>query len=219
MAIGKVIKGEGQPEPERSVNRAPRGGVVNAEIYDAHQSAQNIVAEAQRRATELLEEANRQREKIFAEAREKGRQEGLAQVTETLLRARIQRDEMLEAADQVILTLACKVAEKILGKEISERPELIANVCATAIEGVRNAKEIVLRVNPQDAAILRAQKKQMMEMIGRMKEVAIKEDSDVESRGCVIETNSGTIDAQLSTQLEMIQQVLLSEASKKVGPG
>ena len=53
---------------------------------------------------------------------------------------------------------------------------------------------------------------------GFVKDVAIKEDSDVPPAGCIIETDSGTIDAQLSTQLEMIQRVLLADPSSSEGP-
>ena len=81
MAIGKVIKGDGSGElagaAERSVAPRPtRAGVMNAEIFEARQSAQGIIEEANREKERILAEAQREREDVLAKAREQGRQEG-----------------------------------------------------------------------------------------------------------------------------------------------
>lgn len=222
MAIGKVIKGgDVAPEPTdaaRSPLRSSRPGVVNAEVYEAHQSAQAIIEAAKKQAQEILEAAEAEKEKALAEAREKGRQEGLAQVTEQILRAKRLRAQVLEEAERDIVALAVKVAEKIIGRDLERSPELVVDLCANAIENVRTAQQIVVRVNGKDAAILREHKPRLMELIGRVKEIAIKEDPDVPRYGCIIETDSGTIDAQLATQLEMMRHVLVGDPAKKEGP-
>lgn len=223
MAIGKVIKGESAAaEPsfdsQRPALRAPRPGVVNSEVYEAHQSAQGIIDAAKKQAQELLDAANAEREKVLAEAREQGRQDGLAQVTEQLLRAKLVHSELLTNAERDIVALACKVAEKILGKDLERSPELVVDLCANAIEDVRNARQMVVRVNPRDAAILREHRARLMEQIGRVHELAIKEDPEVPRHGCIIETDSGTIDAQLATQLEMLRNVLVGDPARKDGP-
>ncbi len=221
MAIGKVIKGEGISDPgtdARPALRPPRPGVVNAEVFDAHQSAQGIIEAAKKQAQELLDAAQLEKEKVFDEAREAGRQHGLAQVSEQLIRAKLLQTQVLEQAEKEVVALACKVAEKIIGKDLERKPELVVEICATAIETVRGAQQIVIRVNPKDAAILREHKPRMMELIGRVREIAIKEDSEVARFGCIIETDSGTIDAQLVTQLEMLTSVLVGDSAKKDGP-
>jgi type III secretion protein L len=107
------------------------------------------------------------------------------------------------------------VAEKIIGTDLQRDPEVLLRICATAIETVRNARELVLRVNPADAALLRAKKAELLDLIGRMKDLAVKEDPAVRAGGCVIETDAGTIDAQLHIQLEMLEAVLLPDPAKK----
>ncbi len=222
MAIGKVIKGDAAPAEAvgeaRPVLRPPRAGVVNAEVYEAHQSAQAIIEAARRQAEEIVAAAEAEKARIHEEAQAQGRQEGLAQVTEQMVRARLLRTEVLQNAENEILALACKVAEKIIGRDLERSPELVVDICANAIENVRGAQQVVVRVNPQDAAILREKRKRMMELIGRVKEIAIKEDSEVPRYGCIIETDSGTIDAQLATQLEMLRNVLVTDNAKREGP-
>ena len=94
MAIGKVIKGDSGSEPlpggDRPVLRAPRPGVMNAEVFDARQTAQGIIEEAHREKERILAEAQKEREDVLAKARDQGKQEGMAQATELVLRAKMQ---------------------------------------------------------------------------------------------------------------------------------
>ena len=222
MAISKVIKRDGMAEPavspERPVLRAPRSGVMNAEVFEAHQSAQSILEEAQKEKERILAEAQREREEVLAKAREQGRQEGLAQASEVLLRAKMQAGEMLAAHEQDIIALACKIAEKIIGRDIERQPELVLDMCATAIEQIRSARSMILRVHPKTAQVLRSRKPELMELIGRAVDLAIREDQEVAPVGCIVQTEFGTVDAQLPTQFEMLQNVLLPDTSKKEGP-
>ncbi len=92
-------------------------------------------------------------------------------------------------------------------------------MCATAIEQLRSARAMVLRVHPKTAQVLRARKPELMELIGRAVDLAIREDQDVAPVGCIVQTEFGTVDAQLPTQFEMLQNVLLPDPNgKKEGP-
>lgn len=225
MAIGKVIKGDASGEglagaaDRPSIARPARAGVMNAEVFEARQSAQGIVEEANREKERILAEAQREREEVLAKAREQGRQEGLAQATEVLLRAKMQAGEMLASNEKDIIALACKIAEKIIGRDIERQPELLIDMCATAIEQIRSARSMILRVHPKTAQVLRARKPELMELIGRAVDLAIREDPDVAPVGCIVQTEFGTVDAQLPTQFEMLQNVLLPDPNtKKEGP-
>jgi flagellar biosynthesis/type III secretory pathway protein FliH len=220
MAIGKVIKGDATgAEPvvstDRPAPRPTRAGVMNAEIFEARQSAQGIIEEANREKERILAEAQREREEVLAKAREQGRQEGLAQCSEALLRAKMQAGQMLANNEKDVIILACKIAEKIIGRDIERQPELLIDMCATAIEQIRSARSMVLRVHPKTAQVLRSRKPELMELIGRAVDLAIREDPDVSSVGCIVQTEFGTVDAQLPTQFEMLQNVLVPDPNKK----
>lgn len=224
MAIGKVIKGDMSAEvaatPDRpAAPRPTRAGVMNAEIFEARQSAQGIIEEANKEKERILAEAQREREDVLAKAREQGRQEGLAQASEVLLRAKMHAGEMLASNERDVIALACKIAEKIIGRDVERQPELMVEMCATAIEQIRSARSMVLRVHPKTAQVLRARKPELMELIGRAVDLAIREDPDVAPVGCIVQTEFGTVDAQLPTQFEMLQNVLLPDPNaKKEGP-
>jgi type III secretion protein L len=220
MAIGKVIKGDGAAEPgatpERPLLRPPSirgasagaGGVLTREVVEAKQGAQAII-----------EEAHREKERILAEAREQGRQEGLAQATEIVLRAKMQAGELLGNYERDVIALGLRVAEKIIGRSLEKDPDLMVELCASAIDNLRSARAMVLRVNPKAAAVLRAKKPTLMELIGRAVDLSIREDPEVAPVGCIVQTEFGTVDAQLPTQLEMLQNILLPDPNaKKDGP-
>jgi flagellar biosynthesis/type III secretory pathway protein FliH len=99
-----------------------------------------------------------------------------------------------------------------LGKALELDPELVLSIAAGAIESVRHQRELVLRVNPEDAALMRNSRKKLMDMLGRTKDIAVREDPEVARGGCIVETENGTVDAQLKTQLQMLELALLGES-------
>ena len=71
-------------------------------------------------------------------------------------------------------------------------------------------------IAPEDALayagkILRDHRKRLMDLLGRTKDIAVREDPEVKRGGCVVETDHGTIDAQLETQLQMLEAALLGD--------
>jgi type III secretion protein L len=213
-----VIKSSGVPESASPAPARPRAGVVNAEVFEASQEAKRILEEARRAAAAIIDEAHQQKEKLLAEYRQLGREEGLAQMSSEIARAKLQAGEILKRTENDLLALSLRIAEKIVGHDLERQPDVIIDICANAIDSVRNAKQLTLRINPKDGGILRSKTPKLMELVGRSVDIAIRDDADVEPGGCIIQTEFGTVDAQLKTQLEMLRNVLISDTAKKEGP-
>ncbi len=209
----KIIKGQDFPEPlpERPSLRSSRPGVVEAEVYEAHQHAKEIIESAEAQAAEILATAEDEREAALAEAREAGKQEGLAQMTELLVRARQEAAALIERNEEELVRLALVCAERIIGRALELDANLILEIATQAIESVRQQRELVLRVHPDDALRLRNSRKKLMDLLGRTKDIAVREDPEIERGGCIIETENGTVDAQLSTQIRMLEAALLGD--------
>ena len=77
-------------------------------------------------------------------------------------------------------------------------------------EKARLRQEICLKVHPDDLELLRAHKSDLLDVLSRAKEIGILEDSKVERHGVIIETDSGTIDAQLDSQLAIFEHAFLN---------
>ncbi len=223
---GKVIKGGGGggsggaevSAVEKVVRPPARPGVINAEEYEARGTAKQIIADAEAKAAQIIVDAEAKREQVYALAREDARSEVFGKASEELARAKMQAGEIVKGAERDIVELACKVAAKIIGRDLEREPDVMIEICATAIENVRNVKAMVLKVNPKDSARLREKKPRLMELVGRSLDIAIRDDADVEAGSCVIQTEFGSVDAQLRTQYEMLQNLFVPDTGKSEGP-
>lgn len=225
--IGKVIKGsdsgEVSPLSERSVV-APqpqssaggvRRGVVNAEEYEAKTAGKQIIAEAQAKAEEIKAEALRFKEEVFSKARTEAKADVQARAAEELARAKIQAGQIIADSEKDVLELALKVAAKIISRDLERDPELVLEIVASCTEAARSSKAMIIRVNPEDGRLLREKKPRLIELIGRAVDISIRDDAEVEKGGCVIQTEYGTIDGQIRTQLQMLQNVFLPADAKR----
>jgi type III secretion protein L len=222
--IGRVLRQSAVMDPVRPVaEQAPPAGapppapkrpaVVSAGDYEAGEKAKHILAEAQAQAARIIQEAEVEKQAIFEKAAADARAEVMAQATEELARAKMQAGQILQSMEKEILELALRISNKIIGRDLEREPDLIAEIAATAIEHARAAKAMVLRVNPKDGALLREKRKSLMELIGRTVELSIRDDADIQPGGCVIQTEFGTIDAQLKTQYDMLTNLLMGEST------
>jgi len=218
--VGKVIKrGDASSEPsggEKPLLRPPpRAGVLNAEEYEAHTQAKQIVLDAQRRADEIKAEAIRYKEEVFAKAKEEAKADVQARQAEEIARAKMEAGQIIENAEKDIVDLALAVANRILGRDLERDPNLVMEICANAIEVARASKAMTFRVNPEDGKLLREKRPRLMELIGRQVDLAIRDDAEIERGGCIIQTDYGTIDAQIRTQFEMLRTLLMPDTAKK----
>jgi len=216
--VGKIIKsGEGGGPPSSEPVSIPRmavparRAVMGAEEVGARESARDIVEQAEQRAATIIARARQERDQVLAEGREEGRQQGYGEMTELLARTKIQAGELLKAAEPEVVKLALKVAERIIGAQIATDDETILKIVAKAVEQLRQSKELVIRANPSDVEVLRREKRKLLEHIGRLKDIAFRDDPAVSRGGCIIETENGTVDAQLDTQLALLERALLGD--------
>jgi type III secretion protein L len=217
--LGKVIKSGEGGEPhagDKPILPPPRrGGVVNAEEFEAMTTAKQIIADAQKKAEEIKAEALRFKEEVFSKARDEAKADVQARAAEELARAKMQAGQIVADAEKDVLELALKMSAKIIGRDLEREPEVVLEICATAIEAARGSKAMVLKVHPDDGKVLREKRPRLMELIGRAVDIAIRDDAEVERGGCVIQTEYGTIDGQIRTQFEMLRNVLMPDTAKK----
>jgi flagellar biosynthesis/type III secretory pathway protein FliH len=74
---------------------------------------------------------------------------------------------------------------------------------------VEDKKRVSIKVNPTDLNAVRGFEEEILSSMHGMKEWEIKEDNRITPGGCIIETDSGIVDAQLETQLAEIGATLM----------
>lgn len=187
-------------------------GVVKRPVVEARAEARRILAEAETEARELRETAERVARELREAAYEEGREAALLEFTQLLLEARERRDSALASAERDLLRLAVKVAEKIIGREVErDGGSALADIVSTALRHARQNESLTVRVNPSDMPSVEAHRARL-DPAGRARFLDLVPDPRVQHGGCVIESESGTVDAQLSTQLRVLERALLSRA-------
>ena len=211
--MAKIIKRSGDDDAaHRSPARSPAaGGVIKRDVYDASTEAERILAEAQEEGQEIVARAEREATRIREKAREDGRVEARAEANALLVKARIERERLLGETEPQLVALARGVAEKIIGRELEVRDDTIVAIVRQAIQTVRQQREIIVRVNPQDLEALQKGKHEIIAVLARAKDVDLRGDPSISRGGCVVESELGTIDAELETQLDVIERLLAGE--------
>ncbi len=192
------------------------GGIVHRRVIDAGEEAAKILAKADGEAGRVRKEA----EAVLAEARAKAAQEvkrgyaegetkGLAQVTEKLMAVERLREEFYNNAESDVVNLVLDIAEKIVGRLVRENPEMIKSVVRQALERSLGDR-ITVRVNPEDYKSLMESDHDFREVLDRTKRLSFREDEAISKGGCIVETEVGTIDGQLETQMAAIKKALMA---------
>lgn len=211
----KVIKGKDRDpsdtatiSEELNVESLEQHGVIKGDIYSASARAREMIQKAQQDAEEIVRRAVEQKEKEKQDGYDAGYQEGLAQVTELLVKARTEYEASLKNASKDMLNLAFKIAEKIIGKALELDKDLIVDIVAQALQTVRQSRQITIRVNPEDAKVLKANREALADALGQGRMIDVAEDKKVPRGGCIIESEIGIVEAHLQTQLERLKKVL-----------
>jgi flagellar assembly protein FliH len=111
-----------------------------------------------------------------------------------------------EEAEPVAVELALRIAEKVLGGELEARPELVLDVVRGALRRLTEPLPATLLVNPEDADLVRDSIDEFS--IEHGGDLTVREDRRVERGGCVVRTQAGEIDAQITAQLERAAKVI-----------
>jgi type III secretion protein L len=178
-------------------------------VVDSHKETQRVIQEAQAIATRIEEEARKQAAEELSAARKMGFEEAFIELNDHLIEARKRRESVLAEVKQDLLKLSIEITGKIIERETGNDHKLLAEIIAVALRYTRQQEVLTIRVNPSNIEIIQSHIA-LIERAARAKSLDIIPDSRVDPIGCVIESESGTIDAQLSTQLKVLERAMLN---------
>lgn len=174
----------------------------------SHTTAQAILDEAQLIASQKREATAREIEETLNSARERGKERGYEQGRELRTKVKNFEREILQEIRSGILEKAVDIVKKIVSLEIERFEDATLFVTLKALSAIPDAQHVYLRVNPEDAPVLKANKEKIIHALERGRDVEIRTDKRVERGGIFVQTEYGLIDAQLSTQLEELARVI-----------
>jgi flagellar biosynthesis/type III secretory pathway protein FliH len=160
-------------------------------------------------AREIVDAAGREAQAIADAAREEGYREGLSRWNQALEEAGKASERLAREHEEELVRLALRIAEKILGHEVQADPGAIAGIVEEALKSVRRERSLTIRVNPAHVEELRSRLDRLRDAAGGVRQIRIVANAEIQPGGCVVESELGTIDAQLETQLQCLEQILL----------
>lgn len=116
--------------------------------------------------------------------------------------------DWLRRWEQSAVAVATAVAERIIRREISQRPEISLDLIREALQLAAGAADVTLHLNPDDYELLGANADTLANSLGRLAPTEIVADPNVTPGGCVVQTSLGHIDQQIESQLARIQEEL-----------
>jgi flagellar assembly protein FliH len=201
-------------------------------IDTAEQHAKALLEDAFERASQLLAEAGERGdalvETVQAEARIAGHAEGsaaadremgdmMATMRNLVDMARVERHKLIESAEPELVRLAVGLAERILHQQIALDRGVVVEMAKVAIARLIERESVTVRVNPADLERMRQHRDEFLNATD-IKHLRIIEDQRVDRGGVLVETDGGTIDARIGTQLNEAKRVLHVEDEHTVQP-
>jgi flagellar assembly protein FliH len=190
-------------------------------LRDAAAHAREMLAAADARVAEIEEQARADaHEEGLAAGREAGRaelEEQVASIRELLESVRAQRNSVIESAEPELVRLALSVAERIVYDHVAIDPDVVLENVRHALTRLIGREVVTLRVNPADLETLRSHR-DAVAAGNDVEHLRIVEDQRVDRGGVMIETDAGTIDAKVSTQLREARRALQGADAIAVSP-
>lgn len=211
------------PEPQIDWNalRADAEAIVDRAASDAGE----MIRQAQAAALRLVELAEAHGITIEEESRTNGYDAGFAQgkaaadadMTEMvhtlhslMASLREQRAATIESAEPEIVRLAMSIAERVVHDQISADPNVVVENVRSALTRLVSREVVTLRVHPSDLETMR-QHRDAIVAVSDVEHLRIVEDQRVDRGGVVVETDAGTIDAKIATQLREARRAIRAD--------
>lgn len=172
-----------------------------------------VIAEVQAEAEQIRQEA---REQGFAEGFESGQQDalegtasaiqGLASAIEAVAHS---HDEYTASLEPEILRLVRYITELVIRREVRGDIKVIQSTIRAALKNVLDREHTVVHLNPEDLEALSQAGIDPVAELGKYERLELTPDETVSRGGCVVESRTLSVDAQLDSQLQRIFEALM----------
>jgi len=125
-----------------------------------------------------------------------------------------ERDAYFQRVEEQVVRLTLAIARKILHREAQVDPLLLTGILRVALEKIGSNTNTRLRANPSDIRVWRGYFAQARENFPTPELI---EDAEIQPGRCILETELGTTEIGLETQLKEIEQGFLDLLAQRPG--
>ena len=155
-----------------------------------------------------------QGERAGIEAGGKRAEAMLRRMSQTLDELATLRRTMVRETERQVVELALTLARRIVTRELSIEPDLVAALAHVALERLGEASPATIRLNPEDYTTVSAHRGQQWEGA----HVDIVPDPAIARGGCLVESDFGMIDGSIEAQFDELTRALLGDPRRDSAP-
>ena len=222
MPIIKAHAGSAPTSSDQVIRR------VAFNFDDMAQQAKQYLDQVRKQASAILKEARVEAQEIAKQAEQQGRKAGMLAVdqmmteklskqletltpaiNQAVLEIQNSRQQWLNHWQQSAVKLACAIAARVIRRELSQTPEITLDLVAEALQMATGSAELRIHMHPDDASALGDQVHKLTDSVRDIASATVVPDPAITRGGCRVETRFGSIDQQIESQLERIEQELI----------
>ena len=118
------------------------------------------------------------------------------------------RKSMYPKVENEMVGMIVDLTKKILGYEISSKKDSVKQMILLAMNSVIDKENMVIRIHPSDKGYAEEFRPELKSLFSEIKNITFEEHSGIERGGCIIDTNFGSVNAQVDQLEEQIDKIL-----------
>lgn len=188
--------------------------IIHSQDFQLKTEADDVLKKAlldadkiKKRAKQIYLDVEKRVRESEAKGYEDGRQEGLQALTEMALNLQKKNQEVLAKLEKQALELVFEMGRKVIGESFVASNEALLGMIRQALQAVMGNQLVVL-VHPLDYQRIQAEQKNLMTALHGSQTLILKPAETVQPNSCLIESEMGTLEANLEKQLLAIKNAL-----------
>lgn len=121
------------------------------------------------------------------------------------------RDRVFRESEDQLLQFTLRVIEKILNETPPFLPNLLKKSLENVLELVSSEPVLEIYLNPEDLGEFEETRTEFEAKLPNLTKLTVKADPRITRGGCLVDTNTGKIDARLETQITKLMTELRKE--------
>lgn len=137
------------------------------------------------------------------------------QVSTALGEVERRRSEIFHHAEAMILNMINRFVRKVIHVECRSNPSVLEGVAKNALRYVEQSHRITIRVHPEQARKVKDELPLWMPVNQSLKQITVEEDNRIQCGGCMIDTDTGQVDARIDTMIGELETLIMETWQEK----
>ncbi len=118
------------------------------------------------------------------------------------------RQMMYAKVEREMVEMIVQLTKKVIHAELTTRDDSIQDVIRLAVQTVLDRESMIIKVNPGDQIHAETYRPELHHLFDEIKNITIEGQPSIDRGGCLIESNFGTVDAQVHNLNDQIDRIL-----------